>query len=35
MVGDNLTTDIPFGKFNGLGTVLVETGVHSRNNLPK
>lgn len=35
MVGDNLTTDIPFGKLNGLGTVLVETGVHSRAHLQR
>lgn len=33
MVGDNLKTDIDFGRSHGIGTILVETGIHTRHDL--
>jgi len=32
MVGDNLSTDIAFAKSNGIGSILVESGVDSRSS---
>jgi len=31
MVGDNLLTDIAFARANGIGSILVESGVHNRH----
>eukprot|EP01069_Polyplicarium_translucidae_P010284 Polyplicarium_translucidae@DN3369_c0_g1_i12.p1 len=35
MVGDNLLTDIAFGRKNGLGTMLVETGIHRQSDVDR
>jgi len=32
MVGDNLLTDIAFARANGIGSILVESGVHNRHS---
>lgn len=33
MLGDNLGTDIRLGYENGIDTVFVETGVHTRQDI--
>lgn len=33
MVGDNMETDIVFGRQSGMRTVLVETGVHAEGDV--
>ena len=35
MIGDRLNTDIAFGNALGISTVLVETGVHTRQDVEK
>lgn len=33
LIGDRLTTDMPFGRINNMRTLFVETGVHNYEDM--